>query len=93
MDDVWHLGMNLNPSDGHIMDYITGWDDGYDIGNADTAFTKDYLNKSVWESQQYSHYSSPKGMCNIAFTIVFYTIATNLSKPLESTSAGLNFFH
>lgn len=49
MDDVWHLGMNLNPSDGHIMDYITGWDDGYDIGNADTAFTKDYLNKSVWD--------------------------------------------
>ena len=31
------------------MDYITGWDDGYDIGNADTAFTKDYLNKSVWD--------------------------------------------
>lgn len=41
--------MNLNPSDGHIMDYLTGWDDGYDIGNADTAFTKDYLNKSVWD--------------------------------------------
>ena len=41
--------MNLNPSDGHIMDYITGWDDGYNIGGADTAFTKDYLNKSVWD--------------------------------------------
>ena len=35
--------MNLNPSDGHIMDYTTGWDDGADIGNADTALTKDYL--------------------------------------------------
>ena len=41
--------MNLNPSDGHIMDYTTGWDDEYDIGNADTAFTKDYLSKSVWD--------------------------------------------
>ena len=49
MDNVWHLGMNLNPSDGHIMDYLTGWDDGYDIGSADTAFTKDYLNKSTWD--------------------------------------------
>ena len=45
----WHLGMNLNPSDGHIMDYTTGWDDGYDIGNANTAFTKDYLSKNVWD--------------------------------------------
>ena len=31
------------------MDYITGWDDGYDIGSVDKAFTKDYLNKSVWD--------------------------------------------
>ena len=40
--------MNLNPSDGHIMDFTTGWDDGDDIGNTDTALTKDYLNKVVW---------------------------------------------
>ena len=40
--------MNLNPSDGHIMDFTTGWDDGDDIGNTDTALTKDYLNKNVW---------------------------------------------
>ena len=40
--------MNLNPSDGHIMDFTTGWDDGDNIGNADTAFTKDYLSKDVW---------------------------------------------
>ena len=30
------------------MDYTTGWDDGYDIGDANTAFTKDYLSKNVW---------------------------------------------
>ena len=41
--------MNLHPSDEHIMDYTTGWDDGYDIGNANTAFNKDYLGKSVWD--------------------------------------------
>ena len=40
--------MNLNPSDGHIMDYRTGWDDGYDFGDANTAFNKDYLSKNVW---------------------------------------------
>ena len=40
--------MNLNPRDGHIMDFTTGWDDGDDIGNTDTALTKDYLNKDVW---------------------------------------------
>ena len=22
---TWYLAMNLNPSDGHIMDYTTGW--------------------------------------------------------------------
>ena len=46
--NIWHLGMNLNPSDGHIMDYTTEWDDGYDIGDANTAYTKDYLSKNVW---------------------------------------------
>ena len=40
--------MNLNPSDGHIMDYRTEWDDGYDFGDANTAFNKDYLSKNVW---------------------------------------------
>ena len=40
--------MNLNPSDGHIMDYTTGWDDEYDIGSVNTSFTKDYLSQKVW---------------------------------------------
>ena len=40
--------MNLNPSDGHIMDYTTGWDDEYDIGSVNTSFTKDYLSQTVW---------------------------------------------
>ena len=44
----WYLGMNLNPSDGHIMDYTTGWADDYNIGSKSTAFTKDYLNRDVW---------------------------------------------
>ena len=40
--------MNLNPSDGHIMDYTTGWDDEDNIGNVNTSFTKDYLNVTIW---------------------------------------------
>ena len=40
--------MNLNPSDGHIMDYTTGWDDSYDLGSVGTTFRKDYLNKTIW---------------------------------------------
>ena len=44
----WHLGMNLNPSDGHIMDYTTGWADDFSIGSKSNAFTEDYLNREVW---------------------------------------------
>ena len=40
--------MNLNPDDGHIMDYTTGWDDGYNIGNHSTALVKDYLSSEIW---------------------------------------------
>lgn len=40
--------MNLNPDDGHIMDYTTGWDDGDNIGYSSTAFVKDYLSSEVW---------------------------------------------
>ena len=41
--------MNLNPSDGHIMDYTTGWADDFNIGSKSTAFTEDYLNREVWK--------------------------------------------
>ena len=41
--------MNLNPSDGHIMHYATGWGDEYDIGGFNTSFTKDYLSQTVWK--------------------------------------------
>ena len=40
--------MNLNPSDGHIMDFLTGWDEGNDTGGINSAFTKDYINQTVW---------------------------------------------
>ena len=32
----------------NIMDYTTGWDNKDNIGNATTAFTKDYLSQNVW---------------------------------------------
>ena len=40
--------MNLNPDDDHIMDYTTGWDDDYDIGDANLALVEDYLSREVW---------------------------------------------
>ena len=45
---TWHLGMNLNPSDGHVMGFTKGWESNSDIGNVTTSFSKDYLSKSVW---------------------------------------------
>ena len=45
---IWYLAMNLNPSDGHIMDYLTGWDEGNDTGSIKSAFTEDYINQTVW---------------------------------------------
>lgn len=44
----WYLGMNLNPADGHIMEYTTGWVDGLGIGSPERAFIADYINKEVW---------------------------------------------
>lgn len=40
--------MNLNPDDGHIMGYLTGWDKNADIGNNSVALLQDYLSKEVW---------------------------------------------
>jgi len=45
---TWYLGMNLNPSDGHIMDYLTGWTKDAFIGTYSEALKKDYLNPVVW---------------------------------------------
>ena len=44
----WNLAMNLNPSDGHIMDYTTGWIDDSFIGTHAEALSKDYLNRFIW---------------------------------------------
>ena len=45
---TWHLAMNLNPSDGHMMSYTVGWTDDVFIGTHAQALTKDYLNRLVW---------------------------------------------
>jgi len=47
--DNWYLGMNLNPADGHIMDYTTGWASSQSIGMNSEALLKDYLNELVWK--------------------------------------------
>jgi len=46
---TWYLGMNLNPSDGHVMDYITGWADDAFVGTYSKALKEDYLNPLVWK--------------------------------------------
>ena len=48
---TWYLAMNLNPSDGHIMDYTTGWAKEEFIGTYSEALSKDYLNREVWRSR------------------------------------------
>jgi len=48
-EEVWHLGMNLNPADNHVMGYATGWATGAQIGSDDTALSMDYLNRNVWK--------------------------------------------
>ena len=45
---TWYLAMNLNPSDGHIMDNTTGWAKEEFIGTYSEALSKDYLNREVW---------------------------------------------
>lgn len=47
---TWQLAMNLNPSDGHIMDYTTGWTDNDFIGTYGEALSKDFLDSDVWNS-------------------------------------------
>ena len=46
---LWHLGMNLNPADGHIMDYTTGWSTGTFIGSKENALGMDFLDSQVWK--------------------------------------------
>ena len=44
----WHLAMNLNPADGHVMGYAVGWAQDVFIGTYTEALTKDYLNRVIW---------------------------------------------
>ena len=46
---TWNLAMNLNPADGHVMGYATGWTEDIFIGTYTEALTKDYLNRVVWK--------------------------------------------
>ena len=43
-----YIDVNLNPDDDHIMDYTTGWDDNYDIGDTNLTLVKDFLSQEVW---------------------------------------------
>ena len=44
---MWHLAMNLNPNDGHTMDYCTAWHEDIQLGEIRDAFRRDYISKDV----------------------------------------------
>ena len=45
---TWKLAMNINPSDGNIMDYCnTLWYHDVQYGNASTALSQDFVSNSV----------------------------------------------
>ena len=45
---AWKLAMNINPSDGNIMNYCnTLWHHDVEYGDASTALCKDFISKSV----------------------------------------------
>ena len=47
-DFRWQLAMNLNPSDGNIMDYCNiNWYTDVQYGNRETALLSDFVNKAI----------------------------------------------
>ena len=43
----WHLAMNLNPSDYHVMKYCSKWDKDVPHGSQDEALKADYISAEV----------------------------------------------
>ena len=46
-EGAWQLAMNLNPNDGHVMQYCTGWHEDIEFGDIQNAFNKDYISQHV----------------------------------------------
>lgn len=48
-DGGWELGLNINPCDGGNFGYGGPWAPDNDVGSADHAFTRDFVDVEVWK--------------------------------------------
>lgn len=87
---VWYLGMNLNPDDGHVMDYNEGWADDYDIGDKENALLKDYLNQTVWNmpAKYIAIVRHQRGLIDAVKVFVFKNWEESLSKKFKDMDPG-----
>ena len=87
---AWHLGMNLNPSDGHIMGYDEGWADDDDIGSEKTALLQDYLNQTVWKmpAKYIAIARHQRGLLDAVKVFVFKNLDRSLSQRFKDMDPG-----
>lgn len=89
---TWNLGMNLNPSDGHVMGYETGWSDDSSIGSLKEALIKDYLNQTVWNTPA-NHIAIVRhhqGALDAVKVFTFKHWGLSLSHRFKDTDPGRN---
>ena len=89
---TWNLGMNLNPSDGHVMGYETGWSDDSSIGTLKEALIKDYLNQTVWNTPA-NHMAIVRhhqGALDAVKVFTFKHWGLSLSHRFKDTDPGRN---
>ena len=88
----WYLGMNLNPSDGHIMGYETGWSDDTSIGTLEDALIRDYLNQTVWNmpAKYIAIVRHHQGKLDAVKVFTFKHWGLSLSHRFKDTDPGRN---
>ncbi|KAL5259744.1 hypothetical protein ACHWQZ_G010001 [Mnemiopsis leidyi] len=88
----WYLGMNLNPSDGHIMGYETGWSDDTSIGSQEGALIRDYLNQTVWNmpAKYIAIVRHHQGKLDAVKVFTFKHWGLSLSHRFKDTDPGRN---
>jgi len=88
----WYLGMNLNPSDGHIMGYETGWSDDTSVGTQEGALIRDYLNQTVWNmpAKYIAIVRHHQGRLDAVKVFTFKHWGLSLSHRFKDTDPGRN---
>ena len=87
---TWYLGMNLNPSDGHIMSYGEGWADDDDIGDEENALIRDYLNQTVWNmpTKNIAIVRHHRGVVDAVKVFIFKRWDLSLSQRFKDMNPG-----